>query len=202
MGDEWAVIQPNGTVGWLPPGSTDDARTITGGPAGGCGIMPVTQDGRLWLMAGKAAKFHPLDYPENLLAQGVVAALSGGRISESLRGHIALAECDPATASFNPQEIRPLPMSPELAGRVSAAISKAAAGIAERAAGQLQHRILELQETAAAGSPANRAAAASELRQIREQLARTEDNGVTGQDVLAILSVTPRGTEPGEEPQL
>jgi hypothetical protein len=155
---EWAVIGPDGTVGWLPPGSTDEAKAIAGGPAGGCASMPVTDDGRLWLIAGRAAKFHPRDYPENLLAQGVVTALSGGRSRDRLCGHIALAECDPDTASFDPEEIRPLPMSPEMATRVMAAIDEAAQSIVEQTARQVQDRLLELQETVVAGSPADRVA--------------------------------------------
>jgi len=190
-GHEWAVIQPDGTVGWLPPGSTGDARAITGGPAGECAIMPVTEDGRLWLMAGRSAKFHPLDYPENLLAQGVLAALSGGRARGSLRGHIALAECDPAKASFDPEGIKPLPMSPDIAGRLISAIDEAAQVIVERSARLVQDRILELRETAVTGSRDERTAAASQLQHIQEQVARMEDNGVTARDVLGMLGVVP-----------
>lgn len=51
MAVEWAVIVPDGTAGWLPPGSAGDARPIADSAGGGCRIMPATGDGRLWLMA-------------------------------------------------------------------------------------------------------------------------------------------------------
>jgi hypothetical protein len=96
----WAVISPAGELTWYPlsetrnvealvsgeraPGALDTATvTLRGIPAG---------RGPLKVLASDVALLFPEDYPPNPVAQRVLTALSGGRITQPWRGAVALVE--------------------------------------------------------------------------------------------------------------
>jgi hypothetical protein len=96
----WAVISPAGELTWYPLSKEREVKALVSGERapGALDTATVTLHGippgrgPLKVLASDVALLLPEDYPPNPVAQRVLTALSGGRISQPWRGHVALVE--------------------------------------------------------------------------------------------------------------
>lgn len=94
----WAVISPAGELMWYPLRATAEVEALVGGERapGALDRATVTRAlfgrGPLKVLASDVALLFPEDYPPNPVAQVVLTRLSGGRITQPWRGHVALVE--------------------------------------------------------------------------------------------------------------
>jgi hypothetical protein len=89
----YAVISPSGDVTWYPLRAEREVEALVAGKyAGALDRRFVT--GPLRLVASDVALLFPEDFPENPAAGRIITALSGGRVSQPWRGHVALTEYD------------------------------------------------------------------------------------------------------------
>lgn len=125
----WAVITPDGELAWYPLGATREVEALVGGTRapGALDTATVTRAlfgrGPLKVLASDVALLFQEDYPPNPVAQAVLSALSGGRITQPWRGHVALVEyeADQATGEV----LWPGEMCPHWAGQVARAVAAA-----------------------------------------------------------------------------
>jgi hypothetical protein len=128
----YAVITPDGTLTWQPLTAGAAVEALVGGRHGaldqatvaGHGVWPGR--GPLKVIASDVFALFPADYPDNPVAAAVIAALSGGRLTASWRGTVALAEyeTDPDTGEV----LWPGEMSPRWAAHILAACDRAREG--------------------------------------------------------------------------
>ena len=96
----WAVISPAGELTWYPLSATAEVEALVGGPVapGALDTATVTLHGippgrgPLKVLASDIALAFPEDYAPSPVARFVLAYLSGGRITQEWRGHVALVE--------------------------------------------------------------------------------------------------------------
>jgi hypothetical protein len=124
----WAVISPDGELTWYPLSKEREVRALVGGDRapGALDTATVTRSlfgrGPLRVLASDVALLFPEDYPPNPLAQRVLTALSGDRISQPWRGHVALVEyeADPASGEV----LWPGEMCPHWTQAISTAVRR------------------------------------------------------------------------------
>jgi hypothetical protein len=114
----WALISPAGELTWRPLADTPKVEAIAPGALDSAFVA-----GPLRVMASDIALVAPDHYLPNLVAERVIAALSGGRILQPWRGHVALVqyEQDAATGEW----LWPGEMSPAWAERITGAVGAA-----------------------------------------------------------------------------
>ena len=129
MGDTsrpaWAVISPGGELAWYPLTATGEVEAlVSGGRAlGALDTATVTLGGPLRVLASDVALLFPEDYPFNPVAARALDVLSGGRLSQPWRGHVALVEYEQDTGPGSIGEwLWPCEMSPGWAQRVTEAV--------------------------------------------------------------------------------
>lgn len=96
----WAVISPAGELTWYPMTRGREVEALVGGEraSGALDTATVTSrgippgSGPLKVLASDVALLFPEDYPANPAAERVITELSGGRITQPWRGHVALVE--------------------------------------------------------------------------------------------------------------
>jgi hypothetical protein len=88
----WAVISPAGELTWHPLTATAEVEAIVSGEYAPDALDKAFVNGPLRVMASDIALAAPEHYPPNPLARLVITALSGGRITQPWRGHIALVQ--------------------------------------------------------------------------------------------------------------
>lgn len=96
----WAVISPPGELTWHPLNQERNVRAMVGGKVAPDALDTATVAlhgipdgcGPLKVLASDIAAVFPEDYPPNPLAQKMLTELSGGRITQRWRGHVALVE--------------------------------------------------------------------------------------------------------------
>lgn len=115
----WAVISPAGELTWHPLTATAEVEAIVSGEYAPGALDRAFVTGPLRVMASDIALLAPEHYPSNPLAQRMITQLSGGRISQPWRGHVALVqyERDDDTGEW----LWPGEMSPEWAERITGA---------------------------------------------------------------------------------
>lgn len=121
MADAWAVIAPDGTVAWYPLSATTMVEDLVAGEVARGALDRAFVTGPVRLMASDIALLFPDDYPANPLARRVLTALSGGRITQPWRGHVALVqyERDQDTGEW----LWPGEMSPDWRAAIEAAVA-------------------------------------------------------------------------------
>jgi hypothetical protein len=109
----WAVISPDGQLAWYPLTATAEVEALVSGAYAPGALDRAFVSGPLRVLASDVALVAPDHYPPNPLAQKVIITLSGGRIVQPWRGHVALVQYEQATATG--EWLWPGPMSPEWA---------------------------------------------------------------------------------------
>jgi hypothetical protein len=122
----WAVISPDGHLAWYPLTETADVQAVVSGEYAPGALDGAFVTGPLRVMASDVALLAPEHYPPNPLAQQVIAELSGGRVGQPWRGHVALVqyEQDATTGEL----LWPGPMDAEWAERITAAVRGSTGG--------------------------------------------------------------------------
>jgi hypothetical protein len=97
----WVVIAPSGDLSWYPLSQTRQVEAIVGGEFAGA-LDAAFVDPPLRLLASDIALAMPERFDPNPAAERIITALSGGRIIQPWRGHVALAEYgrDPDTGEW------------------------------------------------------------------------------------------------------
>lgn len=130
MADAYAVITPAGELSWYPLAAAAEVEAMVGGAVAPGALDTVTVAaaripgrGPLKAVASDIALLFPGDYPLNPLAGAVLKALSGGRLSQTWRGSVALVEyaADPRTGEV----LWPGEMSPRWVEMVDRAVRRA-----------------------------------------------------------------------------
>jgi hypothetical protein len=139
----YALITPAGELHWHPLASGADVEAIVGGAVAPGALATATVAGSripgrgpLKVLASDIALLFPDQYEPNPLAEAVLRALSGGRVSQAWRGSVALVEymADPVTGEV----LWPGEMSPRWIDVVSATVRRAQGTPGEpRMAGEL-----------------------------------------------------------------
>ena len=129
-GQTWAVISPAGDLTWYSQRQTDQVRRIVAGDYAPGAIATAWIRPPLRVMASDIALAAPEHYEANPVARHVISGLSGGRITQPWRGHVALAEYEQDTG---PGSIGEWLGPAEMSAAVKAAIT-AAADAARKAA--------------------------------------------------------------------
>lgn len=88
----WAVITPESELTWYLLDQERNVRAMVGGKVAPGALDTATVAGPLKVLASDIALLFPEDYPPNPLAERVLTVLSGGRITQPWRGHVALVE--------------------------------------------------------------------------------------------------------------
>jgi hypothetical protein len=131
MADAWAVISPAGELTWYPLSGEREVRELVSGERapGALDTATVTLHGippgrgPLKVLASDVALLFPDDYEPNPVAQRVLTALSGGRIRQPWRGHVALVEYERDQVSG--EVLWPGEMCPEWAEAIRMAVRRA-----------------------------------------------------------------------------
>lgn len=132
-GEMWAVISPAGELTWYGGAQTEQVRQLVSGQyaPGAVGTAWVRQP--LRVMASDVALIAPEHYEPNPVAQQVIGQLSGGRITQPWRGHVALAEYEQDTGPGSIGEwLGPTEMSTGLRTAITAAIDAARSLLAQQ----------------------------------------------------------------------
>lgn len=141
MADAYAVITPAGELSWYPLARAADVERIVGGKVAPGALDTATVSaaripgrGPLKVLASDIALLFPDQYELNPLAEAVLRALSGGRVSQSWRGCVALVEyaADPATG----EALWPGEMSPRWGDVITAAVHRAREDLSTKETGQ------------------------------------------------------------------
>jgi len=92
MPDTWAVISPSGELAWYPRTATAEVERIVSGDYAPGALDRAFVTGPVRVLASDIALAVPERYEPNPVAQRVITSLSGGRIVQPWRGHIALTQ--------------------------------------------------------------------------------------------------------------
>jgi hypothetical protein len=116
----WALISPAGELTWRPLADTPKVEAVVSGEYVPGALDSAFVAGPLRVMASDIALVAPDHYPPNPVAERVITALSGGRILQPRRGHVALVqyEQDAATGEW----LWPGEMSPQWAELIADAV--------------------------------------------------------------------------------
>lgn len=119
----WALISPAGDLTWRPLADTPEVEAVVSGEYAPGALDSAFVAGPLRVMASDIALVVPDHYLPNPVAERVIAALSGGRIRQPWRGHVALVryEQDAATGEW----LWPSEMSPAWAELIAGAVGAA-----------------------------------------------------------------------------
>jgi len=119
----WALTSPAGELTWRPLADTPEVEAIVSGEYAPGALDSAFVAGPLRVMASDIALVAPDHYLPNPVAERVIAALSGGRILQPWRGHVALVqyEQDAATGEW----LWPGEMSPVWAELIAGAVGAA-----------------------------------------------------------------------------
>lgn len=128
MSGAWAVITPAGELAWYPLTATAEVEALVSGERapGALDTATVTLHGippgrgPLKVLASDIALLFPGDYPPSPVAARVLDILSGGRISQPWRGHVALVEYE--TDPSDGEVLWPGEMCPHWAALIAAAV--------------------------------------------------------------------------------
>jgi hypothetical protein len=118
----WAVISPAGDLTWFPLTATRDVEALVAGERapGALATVTVSPDMSLRALASDVALLFPESYPQNPVAEQVLAILSGGRLAQPWRGHVALVEYEQDTGPGSVGEwLWPCGMSTEWVTRIT-----------------------------------------------------------------------------------
>lgn len=128
-GAAWAVIGPDGDLTWYPLTATAEVERIVSGDYAPGALDRAFVSGPVRVMASDVALLAPEHYPANPVARPLITDLSGGRIAQPWRGHVALVEYDrdPGTREW----LWPCEMSAEWSARIVASHRDAKAALRE-----------------------------------------------------------------------
>jgi hypothetical protein len=122
-GAAWALISPAGELTWRSLADTPEVEAIVSGDYAPGALASASVTGPLRVMASDIALVAPDHYLPNPVAVRVITTLSGGRILQPWRGHVALVqyEQDAATGEW----LWPGEMSPAWAELIAGAVGAA-----------------------------------------------------------------------------
>jgi hypothetical protein len=125
-GQMWGVISPAGDLTWYAECETGQVRQLVSGGYAPGAVDTAWVRQPLRVMASDVALIAPEHYEPNPVAQHAIAELSGGRITQPWRGHVALAEYERDTGPGSIGEwLGPAEMSAELEASITAAVDAA-----------------------------------------------------------------------------
>jgi len=94
MADAWAVIAPDGGLTWYPLADMAYVEAVVSGDYAPGALDRAFVSGPLRVMASDVALLASEHYAPNPAARHVITRLSGGRIIQPWRGHVALVQYD------------------------------------------------------------------------------------------------------------